>query len=180
MKRIFQTLIILAFMVQLSSCNVQSHKVEPGDTYFSASIEGMPNTMMLFINTNPFNVIPDTVKTDQDGKLSFKKFLDKGTYFEVNMGRTRFPLFLLPGDSMNMSAKAQGFYETQLFSGAGALYNNYLTAYTRESNKFEKAIYQLFSAPEKTAVEAIDSVKQARTKVLDEFAKANPDADLIL
>jgi thiol-disulfide isomerase/thioredoxin len=177
MKRIVQSVILLAFLVQFSACNAPSSKVEPGEAYLSATIEGMPNAPMLFINTNPFIVNPDTVTTDQSGSFTFKKFLDKGTYFEVNMGRERFPLFLIPGDSMTMTANAQAFYDTQKFSGAAALYNNYLTGYTRESNKFEKSIYQLFSSPEKVAVAAIDSVKKARTEVLDQFTKANPDAD---
>ena len=172
-------LFLFAFvaLIGLASCN-NAKSVQPGDAHFKFTIQGMPNMRLVFIPTNPFDSIRDTVMTDANGTAIFTKHLDKGTYFEVSLGeQVRFPLFLLPGDTTFMDATVQDFFGTQQFSGQTSLYNNYLADYTKSSNKFQKAIYQIFSRPEDVAVKAIDSVRNEHKKVLDDFLKTNSDAD---
>lgn len=169
--------IILASMaiVLIASCNNGS-KVVPGDAIFKATIQGIKNTSVLLMEANPFIVTPDTVKVDDLGNFIYTKHLESPTYFEVVVGsKNRFPIFLLPGDTMFMSVDVAQFGATQKFSGNASIYNNYITEYTNSSNEFQKNIYTQFSKPEEEAVKLMDSLRDNHLAALESLKNANSD-----
>ena len=177
MKFLKSFLVAVVIVTTAAACNNGPVSVKPGDIVFEATIEGAPNMQILVLSSNPFDMSRDTLRTDAQGKFSFKKHLNNGEYFEVLVGSSsRFPLFLLPGDTTFMTANLNNFFDSQSFSGTAAIYNNYLTDYTKQSQIFQKEVYQKFSLPEAKAVQVIDSVRDAREKNYDDFIKANTSA----
>ncbi len=161
----------------LSSCTEPQPK--SGEAVFKAHINGGAGMTVFMQNLDPFDSETDTFNVDASGTLLISKKLNQPDYFNVIFleNRSSFILFLHPGDTLFLDADLQTFATSRKYSGNGAIYNNYLTSYLNSSNKFQQSIQKVFSQTEEIAVAAMDSVRAANTKVLDDLKANNSDID---
>ncbi len=178
MKNIIKSIVLASLaMILISSCN-NSTKIVPGDAIMKATLGGANNTTVLVMEANPFIVTPDTLKTDEQGSFVFTKYMEGSGYFELIVGsQNRFPIYLMPGDTLFLTADMAQFEESQKFAGTASIYNNYITEFTKSSNDFQKGIYSKFSLPEDLAVKAIDSLRDTHNSVLENLKMNNADLD---
>lgn len=174
MKNVFRISLLAFFAFSLASCNNDS--IEAGDANFSASLSGAVNTTVLIMEANPFIVSPDTVETDANGNFVYSKYMEGPGYFEMLVGsQSRIPFFLLPNDTLFLSADIAQFSESQQFSGSASIYNNYISQFTKASTAFQSDIYAQFSKQEDQAIAAMDSLRDANNSALNSLKQNNAD-----
>ena len=172
-------IVLVAFIAAfvLSSCT----KTEPksGPAIFKAHINGGAGMTVLMQGLDPFQTQTDTFKVDGSGNLLISKNLEAPSYYNIIMveARSSFILFFHSGDTLFLDAQLETFAKSRKYSGNGAIYNNYLTSYMNSSNNFQQGIQKVFSKSETVAVQAMDSVRNINTKVLDELKSNNSDID---
>lgn len=171
MKNIIKMVFIAFIAVFAMSCNTNSSKT--GEAVYKATINGAAGMSVIVKKADPFSDFVDTIQVGSDGSFIFKDQVDGSSYYTVALtsARMQYPLFLIPGDTFFMTTDAQSFYDGQKLSGTAALYNSYLTDYTKASNAFQQELRTIFAKSESVAMAAVDSVKASRTAMYDDFVK---------
>lgn len=85
--------------------------------------------MREFINND--RVVLD-IETDEQGKFSLAFDFDEAVYATIRAGRNNIPVFLEPGDRLQLEGTADALFETITFSGRGSGANNFLLEWSRE------------------------------------------------
>jgi len=178
MNNIIKMSFIAIIAVFVMSCN-NSTAGKSGEAVYKATINGAAGMSVIVKDADPFSDFADTINVGGDGSFIFKDSVDGSAYYNVLLAgaRMQYPLFLMPGDTFFMTTDAQHFFDAQKLSGTAALYNSYLTDYSKASNSFQQSLRTIFAMPEAAAMAAVDSVNESRKALYDDFAKKIGNVD---
>jgi len=178
MQKILKFAFVALIIVTLASCGTSS-KPKSGEAILKGTINGGAGMTAIIKNGDPFSDMADTVKVGGDGSFLFSKNIDGSAYYTVSLveARMEFTVFVLPGDTLFMTAEMQNFYDSQKFSGNASIYNSYLVDYTKGSNAFQQDLKIVFAKSEAVAMAAVDSVRNANQERFTEFSKNIGDVD---
>ena len=166
-KKIGLFLVLLTTVV-LFSCN--DKPTGPTPVVLSGKVVGAEN-QDFYIRKEAMNLLDvDTIKTGLAGEFTYDFMLEEPTYFTLMIGRNQVSLYMRPGDSLKLDADIQMFDQLK-FSGASALYNEYLMKFALVQMDFARAMPMSFRAQEDAAVYTIDSLRTEQMNTLHELEK---------
>jgi acetyl esterase/lipase len=118
------------------------------------------------------------VNLDNKGHFELRFDLKKPAYFSFWHGND-IPLFLTPGDRVEITLDAEDFYKTLKFKGKGAEPNNYLAdlARLREEQTYGFSQKQLFSLEEADFTAQVKSLKSEFQQVLNTYLRTHKKVD---
>ena len=115
-----------------------------------------------------------TTALDKNGRFKIVTNLNKPFPHDIEQGEERTHVFLYPGDSLFITLDTKKFDETVVYSGKGAVVNNYLAKQylhfedNLESPEFQQQYYSKIAFSEATVFAAYaDSVANVKLKYLN-------------
>ncbi len=169
MKRFFYIFFILAL-----SCNEKNKEYETtdfskGDAVFNIHIKD-PN--QAYLRLKSYGVYKELF-LDDDGKLTDTLKNISESYFMFSDKRNGAGFYVKPGSRINVDLDTKDFIGTINYTGDLAKENNYLRDYFLLNRKLSRvnSIQYLAYLPEKDFVKTIDSIKNLRWKLLNEYDK---------
>ncbi len=160
---------ILLLLVLLTSCDKTTPKNE---IIFSGKIENPYSNFIIFCSSTN---VKDTIYLKKDNSFHKKiKNIKTGTYYFEHGPEYQF-IFAKPKDSIFISLDTQNFDKTLLFSGDSYIENNFLAETILKNFKDSDYFSSIFGKKYDYFKTKIDSVKNIKKSILDEFKRKNPN-----
>ncbi|WP_406683620.1 hypothetical protein N1F78_13140 [Seonamhaeicola sp. MEBiC1930] len=156
-----------------SSCN--SFKTEVDSAFIGGEIIN-PNSKFVILEKD--NKTVDSIKLDGKNRFKFKiDSLIKGVY-TFKHGDEYQMILVEPFDSILLRMNTLEFDESLVYSGKGSKKNNYFINEFLENEKSEKHILKLCQLNPQGYIKHIDSLKDKKLKLLENFNKKHKNSDL--
>jgi len=169
------TLGMLVILLVVSfSCETEKKKE---NTVIKGIVDGAAGKTALIINENPFNPTTDTVRFDESGTFVLNLDIKTPKYYTIELGRTHMVLFIRPGDSLIFNAKSGSIFNTVVYSGDAAVYNDYIIKMTKTSGNYQSRLFDIFSKDEVTVTKSIDSLRAVHADEIALMQKNSSDLD---
>ena len=175
--RIFNKLTTIGMLVILTvvfSCNTEK---KSDNTVIKGVVEGAAGKTALIINENPYSPTTDTVTFDENGAFVLNLDVKTPKYYTIALGRTHLVLFIRPGDSLIFKAKIENIFNSVVYSGDAAIYNDYIIKMTKTSGSYQSALFDIFSKDEATVTKSIDSLRAVHADEIALMQKNNSNLD---
>lgn len=173
-KGIFKLFVLALVAFSFGSCGGDNMK--PGDTVLIVKLSSGPYDQVYIQQELGTEYKVDTVKIGEDGTFKFVKRLEKPAYFTFFVDRSRLTLYLHPSDTLRFDDGGVSV-EDGKFSGATAVYNDYLLKYNNKQTKFQTQAKIVFGNPEDVASRQIDSIRKTDLDNLEGLAKSFENID---
>lgn len=159
-------LIPLFTILLVASCAQEQVPEKESEVILSGVIE---NPKEDFVRIN-YNEKADTAFLDSAGAFKFNLQLEEASYASFYHGREYTKQYLTPGDSLHLSLDTEAFDQTLIYSGDGEHVNNYLAQQLLRQEENRIDMRQLFSLGVDEFQSQLDSIKQSKIALLEEFS----------
>jgi len=164
----------MIILIVVFSCNTEK---KSNNAVIKGVVEGAKGMTALVVNEDPFNATTDTVKFDNNGIFTLNLNIETPNYYTISLGRSHMIVFIRPSDSLIFNAKINNIFNTVVYSGSAALYNNYLINMTKTSGSYQSKLFDVFSKDEVTVMKSVDSLRGVHADEIAAMQMNNSDID---
>lgn len=113
-----------------------------------------------------------SAKLDSNGSFNISTKVEDG-YYLLQYGRSSTFIYLYPKDEMKVNFDAKHFENTIVFSGEGAVRNNYLVNKAEKFSELTQDLEAFYKVNEDTFLENIENVKKNHIELLSNYKVEN-------
>ena len=161
-----KSILSLATLLILSGCGSEK---TPDYVLFSGTIQN-PRGEKAFVSGSDFS---HELQVKEDGTFSDTLRVTQGYYSFSHAEMTT--IFLTPGDSLHLDMDTAQYDESLVYSGTGAVANNYLAKKYLEKEKLTGDYKALYLLDEAAYVKKNQDIKEACTLLLENLKATDPE-----
>lgn len=175
--------IVLSFLVIQFGSEARAQRTNLSGTILAPTGDSVAVWYMKPTNGHSLQTMLAEAPLDAKGKFSMQFDLDSARSITFSDGNEVTNVFMLPGESLELSLHTAYFDETVRFSGDGAARNGALAslALAEEMDEMNTYLYAFTADPDTVALRAfIAERSQAMDRALSDLAKAHPEMTVVI